>query len=235
MSADRFGTKYDRLFAAVATAFTEDFEIDESAQSYASPGDMKYVDQNNDGTISKEDFVVLGNAYPDFFGGLTNNFTYKSFDFSFFLYFMVGQDVFNWESYLGKYGLEKIEYNKYKEVATARWTGPETSNDIPRAGYKPFNISDGPDGGIDVMIEEASFLRLRDVTLTYNLPKSLVSKLGLGNARVYVKGQNLLTITGYSGADPEANELGSSTTLLPMGIAYYPVLKTYMIGLNLGF
>ncbi len=210
-------------------------EIDESAQSAASPGDMKYVDQNNDGVINTDDFVILGNAYPDFFGGITNNFTYKNFNFSFFFYAMVGQEVFNFELAQWKYDLSSSEFNKFKEVATERWTGPGTSNDIPRAGYKPVNISDGADGAIDRMVEDGSFLKLRNVTLTYNLPESFLNKIGIANANVYVQGNDLLILTKYSGFDPEANQMGGSATLLPLNSGYYPPTRSFMVGLHIGF
>jgi TonB-linked SusC/RagA family outer membrane protein len=208
-------------------------EINGSAEPNALPGDMKYIDQNGDGVINADDFVVLGNAIPDFFGGFTTNLSYKSFDLSFFLFSMLGHSIFNYDAYNWKYGLSTTEYNKIKEVATQRWTGPGTSNDIPRAGYKPINITDGPQGALDRMVENASFLRLRNVTLTYNLPQNLIK--GLENARVYIQGQNLHTFTGFSGVDPEIDQMGGSTTLLPMNYAYYPAVKTYLVGINLGF
>lgn len=209
-------------------------EIEGSAQLSAKPGDMRYVDQNDDKIINNEDFRVLGNAYPDFFGGLTTNFTYKNFDLSFFFYTMIGQEVFNFELAQWKYDLSSTEYNKFAEVATERWTGEGTSNDIPRAGYKPVNITDGADGAIDRMVENASFLRLRNVTLTYDLPKALVTKLGVANANVYVQGNNLMTLTKYSGFDPEADQMGGSATLLPLNSGYYPSTRSYIIGLQIG-
>ncbi len=210
-------------------------EIDGSAQPAARPGDMKYVDQNNDGFINHDDFVILGNAHPDFFGGITNNFTYKNFNLSFFFYAMIGHEIFNFELAQWKYDLSATEFNKFKEVATERWTGPGTSDDIPRAGYKPINISDGADGAIDRMVEDGSFLKLRNVTLTYNFPKTLLNKIGVANANIYVQGNNLLTFTKYSGFDPEASQIGGGSTLLPVNTGYYPATRTYMVGLQLGF
>ena len=209
-------------------------EINGSAQPSARPGDMRYVDQNGDGVINGGDFVTLGNAYPDFFGGITNNFTYKNFNLSFFFFAMLGQEVFNFDLSRWKYDLSSTQFNKFKEVATERWTGPGTSNDIPRAGYKPINITDGADGAIDRMIEDASFLKLRNVTLTYNLPKTLVDRLGIANANIYVQGNNLMVITKYSGFDPEANQMGGSATLLPLNANFYPATRNYMIGLHIG-
>lgn len=209
-------------------------EINGSAQPAARPGDMRYVDQNGDGIINGGDFVTLGNAYPDFFGGITNNFTYKNFNLSFFFFAMLGQEVFNFDLARWKYDLSSTQFNKFKEVATERWTGPGTSNDIPRAGYKPINITDGADGAIDRMIEDASFLKLRNITLTYNLPKTLVNRLGIANANIYVQGNNLMVITKYSGFDPEANQMGGSATLLPLNANFYPATRNYMIGLQIG-
>ena len=210
-------------------------EIDASAQPSAKPGDMKFVDQNNDGIINHDDFKILGNAYPDFFGGVTTNFNYKNFNLSIFFFSMLGQDLFNFELAQWKYDLSSTEFNKLAEVATKRWTGPGTSNDIPRAGYKPFNITDGPDGAIDRMVEDASFLKLRNVTLKYNLPKSFLGKINLSNANIYIQGNNLLTITKYSGLDPEANQMNGSVITLPLNSGYYPPTVSYLIGLQVGF
>lgn len=209
-------------------------EINASAQPAAMPGDMKFVDQNNDGAINGEDFVVLGNAYPDFFGGLTNNFTYKNFNLSIFFFAMLGQEVFNYDMARWKYDLSSTQFNKLAEVATDRWTGPGTSNDIPRAGYKPINITDGIDGGIDKLVENGSFLKLRNVTFSYNLPKALVSRVGINNANIYVQGNNLFVLTKYTGFDPEANQMGGSATLLPLNGNFYPATRSYMIGLQIG-
>jgi TonB-linked SusC/RagA family outer membrane protein len=209
-------------------------EITGSAQPAARPGDMRYVDQNADGVINGGDFVELGNAYPNFFGGITNNFSYKNFNLSVFFFAMLGQEVFNFELSRWKYDLSSSQFNKFKEVATQRWTGPGTSNDIPRAGYKPVNISDGADGAIDRMIEDGSFVKLRNITLTYNLPKELLNRVGINNANIYVQGNNLLVFTKYSGFDPEANQMGGSTTLLPINTNFYPATRNYMVGLQIG-
>lgn len=209
-------------------------EVAASAQLNARPGDLRYVDQNGDGLINGDDFVILGNAYPDFFGGITNNLTYKDFNLSVFFFASLGQEVFNYSLAQWKYDLSSSEFNKLKEVATDRWTGPGTSNDIPRAGYKPVNITDGPDGGIDRMIEDASFLKLRNVTLTYNLPKSLLSRVGIANANIYVQGNNLLVMTKFTGFDPEGNNLQGSATLIPMSAMLYPATRNYMLGVQIG-
>jgi hypothetical protein len=209
-------------------------EVAASAQLNARPGDMRYVDQNGDGLINGEDFVVLGNAYPDFFGGITNNLTYKNFNLSAFFFASMGQEVFNYALAQWKYNLSSSEFNKLKEVASDRWTGPGTSNDIPRAGYKPVNITDGPDGAIDRMVEDASFLKLRNVTLTYTLPKSLLSRVGIANANIYVQGNNLLVLTKFTGFDPEGNNLQGSVTLIPLSANLYPATRNYMLGVQIG-
>ncbi len=221
------GYKTDGLYQSQA-------EVDGSAQPNAKPGDLKYVDTSGDGAISGDDFVILGNAIPKFFGGFNSSFSYKNFDVSFFLFSMLGHSIFNYDAHTWKYGLSTIEFNKLKDVATKRWTGPGTSNDIPRAGYNPVNITDGPNGALDVLVENASFLRLKHITLAYNLPEQLIKRIGINNMRIYIQGQNLFTITGFTGVDPEINQMGGSTQLLPLNTTYYPAVKTYLIGINLG-
>jgi TonB-linked SusC/RagA family outer membrane protein len=210
-------------------------EIDGSAQPASKPGDMKYVDQNNDLVINHDDFKVLGNAYPDFFGGITANLHYKSFNLSIFFFSMLGHELFNFELAQWKYDLSSTQFNKFADVATERWTGPGTSDDIPRAGYKPVNITDGADGAIDRMVEDASFLKLRNVTLSYDLPTAFVNKIKMTNANVYIQGNNLLTLTKYTGMDPEANQMGGSVITLPLNSGYYPPTRSFMIGIQLGF
>ncbi|MEX1240362.1 MAG: TonB-dependent receptor [Cyclobacteriaceae bacterium] len=223
------GYETDGLYQTVeeVAAFT-------NAQPNARPGDMRYVDQNGDSTINGDDFVILGNAYPDFFGGITNNFTYRNFNLSIFFFATLGQEVFNFGLAQWKYDLSSSEFNKLKEVATDRWTGPGTSNDIPRAGYKPVNITDGPDGAIDRMVEDASFLKLRNITLTYNLPKSLLSRVGINNANIYLQGNNLMVLTKFTGFDPEGNNLQGSATLIPLSAMMYPATRNYMLGIQIG-
>jgi TonB-linked SusC/RagA family outer membrane protein len=210
-------------------------EINNSPQPNAKPGDIRHVDINGDSTINENDKTVVGNAYPDWFGGITNTFRYKGFEFSFMFYGQFGAELFNMGAQRFKYGLSEVEWNKWEEVATERWTGPGTSNDIPRAGYQLINGTDGPNGTLDIVTEKASFVKLRNVTLAYNFPNNITSKLGLGNLRVYVKGQNLLLFTKYSGYDPEQSNFRSSEVLLPLETALYPFVRSYFLGLNLTF
>lgn len=210
-------------------------EINNSAQPNAKPGDIKHVDINNDGTINENDKTIVGNALPDFFGGLTNTFRFKGFEFSFMFYGAFGHQLFNMGAQRFKYGLSEVEWNKFEEVATQRWTGPGTSNDIPRAGYQLINGTDGPNGTLDVVTEDASFVKLRNLTVAYNFPVAIASKIGMSRLRVYVKGQNLLLFTKYSGYDPEQSNFRSAETLLPLETALYPFVRSYYFGLNFSF
>ncbi len=210
-------------------------DIDGSAQPMAKPGDIRYVDVNGDGTINEQDKTIVGNALPDVFGGWTNTFEYKGIELSVLLYGAFGHQLFNMGAARFKYGLSNIDWNKWEEVATDRWTGPGTSNDIPRAGYNPINGTDGPNGTLDVTTEDASFLKLRNLTLAYNFPQQTLSNLGINSLRVYFKGQNLLVFTDYSGYDPEQSNFRSGETLIPVETALYPLVRTYMFGLNVSF
>jgi TonB-linked SusC/RagA family outer membrane protein len=210
-------------------------EINNSAQPGAQPGDIKHVDTNLDDQVNENDKTIVGNAIPDVFGGLTNTFRYKGFEFSFMFYGAFGHQLFNMGAQRFRYGLSEVEWNKFADVATSRWTGPNTSNDIPRAGYQLINGTDGPNGTIDIATEDASFVKLRNLVVAYNFPGSVTSKLGLGMLRIYFKGQNLLVFTKYSGYDPEQSNFRSSEVLLPLETALYPFVRTYYFGLNLEF
>jgi len=180
----------------------------------AQPGDPKYKDLNGDGVISSNsntvgnsgDQTVLGTPLPIHTGGFTNNFNYKNFSLNIFFQWSYGNDVLNANRMVfattGGYFLNS---NQFAENAN-RWTPTNPSNDYPRAYY---NQRGDPGQGLprisSRLIEDASFLRLKTVALTYNLPAKLTKKAGLGGLQFNVSAQNLYTWTKYTGIDPEVS------------------------------
>jgi TonB-linked SusC/RagA family outer membrane protein len=220
------------------------------------PGDAKYkaisgeTDSNGNPVWSTNDRTVIGNASPKFTGGWNNTFTYKGFDLTIFMNFVVGNDVFNMSTqrFIGPYlanqnSLAKMA-NRFMLIDPA--TGKETTNLARLAELNPnqyssdimWNISTNNKTAISdhssYYIEDGSYLRLNTITLGYTLPKKIVNRAKISNARLYCTMNNICTITGYSGYDPEVS--ASSSALTP-GIdnSSYPRSKSWVVGVNLTF
>lgn len=186
-------------------------------------GDLVYEDINNDGSITADDLTKTGDPNPDFTTGMTNTFSYKGFDFSVFLQAVYGNDVFNGTRIYLESGTGE---DNQTTTMLRRWRQPGDITDVPRAG----------DGVISSrFIENGSFLRIKNISLGYNFPKSVVKYAGMKSARFYLSVQNLYTFTTYSGMDPEVNYYGNSNIIQGTDFFTYPQSRTVMIGLNIGF
>lgn len=182
--------------------------------AYASnvqPGDPKYKDINGDGVVDANDQTVIGCPLPKHTGGFNNDFTYKNWSFNVFFQWSYGNDILNanriaFES-TGGYFMNGNQFASYDN----RWTPSNPTNDIPRARYN----SKGDAGGTnprptDRVIEDGSFLRLKTISIGYNLPASLIKKMHISNLRLNLSAQNIVTWTKYSGMDPEVSTYRSS-------------------------
>lgn len=187
-----------------------------------APGDVKFLDINNDGQVNDFDRSYLGDPNPNFTFAMNNSFAYKGIDLSIFLQGVQGNDIFNGNRVFQE-GMA-IAQNQTTAVLE-RWTGPNTSNTMPRAVFNDPNKNTRPSTRF---IEDGSYLRIKNVTLGYQLPKHLIQRAKLSNARIYISGQNLHTFTNYTGFDPETGVNGIDLSL-------YPVSRTISIGINLGF
>jgi TonB-linked SusC/RagA family outer membrane protein len=228
-----FGLIYGYLDDGLYTA--EDFDTNgdpfiEVGFGGEEIGYRKYVDVNDDGIINEDDRVVLGNPTPDFFGGLTNNFSYKNFDLSIFLQWSYGNEIYNANRILWTSDLTSNR-NFTTEVLN-RWRTDLT--DAENAGATFRSINDNSAVLTDQYIEDGSFLRLKTVSLGYTFPEKLLDYLKIKRCRVYVTGQNLLTWTNYSGFDPEVSTRGNGLT---SGVDFgaYPRTRTIIGGLSLTF
>jgi len=186
-------------------------------------GKEVYEDLTGDGIITTDDRKITGNPNPDFTLGVTNTFGYKGFDFSFFLHGVFGGDVYNgtWMYLQAPTDLDQ----QTTEVLRA-WKNPGDVTDIPR-------VTDGLKSSR--FIENGSFLRIKNVTFGYTLPKDLLKKLWLKSARIYVSGQNLYTFTAYTGMDPEVNYYSTDNIIMGTDFFTYPQSRTILVGLNIGF
>ncbi|MDT3366401.1 MAG: SusC/RagA family protein, partial [Bacteroidota bacterium] len=208
--------------------------------------DGNVIGYTSDGKITAADRKVIGNAAPDFTGGISLSAYYKGFDFSANFNYMIGNDVYN---------ANKVEFTSSRKYYNRnlidmmnvdnRWTNIDwatgeiitdaaTLNAV-NAGKTMWNPAIGNAVFSDWAVEDASFLRLQTVTLGYTLPESLTEKIYLNKVRVYVTGTNLFCLTGYSGYDPEV-DTRRATPLTP-GVDYsaYPKSIGFVAGVNVTF
>ncbi|MEM9685497.1 MAG: TonB-dependent receptor [Bacteroidota bacterium] len=218
-----FGLETDGIYqnqAEVDAVFTAD-----PSQTTVQPGDIRFVDQNGDGTINSEDRTIIGNPYPDVTYGLNIDGAYKRFDFNVFITGVAGNDVYNTNIY-DLEGMPRL-FNAGIGVLN-RWTPENPSNTVPRAGGAPQNLAIS-----DRFVEDGSYTRLRNVTLGYTFPNDVFGQEIVSKFRVYVSGQNLVTLTGYSGLDPELGN--NSNTEFGIDRGNYPIPRTLLLGLQFTF
>lgn len=206
-------------------------------QLYVDPetGNAVYDDVDKSGKITVADRQIVGDAWPDFTGGLRNTLRYKNFDLGVFFYFSVGNDVFNMNRFFQEHGGMRGTNWGLLKSQMRRWQKPGDQTDIPRASTLP-NADGSYNNGFasSRFLEDGSFLRLRNVSLGYTLPKALTAKAGIEKLRVYVNMTNLFTITGYSGADPEGNTAADYThgTVQGLDFAIPPQPRQIVFGVN---
>jgi TonB-linked SusC/RagA family outer membrane protein len=189
-------------------------------------GDRKYVDTNGDGIISALDKGNLGSSQPKFVASFSNTVSYNNFDLNFSFQGSYGGKIFNALS-------QQLEVSTLGTNAAAtlldRWTTTNPSNEIPRASSSPVAIVS------ERFVEDASFLRLKLITLGYTLPKSLSSKIGTKSIKLYVSAENLITWTKYTGYDPEVSSYEQNNLYPGIDFGAYPNSKTFITGLNVTF
>ncbi|GAC1593737.1 MAG: TonB-dependent receptor [Hymenobacter sp.] len=198
------------------------------AKSYgAVPGSPKYVDQNGDGVLDDKDIVVMGNTFPKFNYGWNNTFSFRSFELNVLVQGVSGNKIYN---------LARVYTDRTSSDADAtsarilnRWTPTNQNTDVPSfAGSQQAEKLQS-----SRWLEDGSYLRLKNITLSYNLPAAVLTATNLSAARLYVSGVNLVTLTKYSGYDPEART--GVDTYGGIDLASYPAQKSYTVGLNVTF
>ena len=200
-------------------------------QPNAKPGDFKYADLDGDGAITQADRTYIGNPLPDWTFGFNINAAYKNFDVVLFAQGVAGNQIFQ--------GYRRLDITaaNYMSTALDRWTGPGTSNNYPRL------VDGDPNGNFSnptsFYLQNGSYLKLKTLQLGYTLPHNLTSHIGFTKIRIYVSGNNLITLTKYNGFDPEiggsqgigtgnANQYGVDNGI-------YPQARSFLVGLNVGF
>lgn len=194
----------------------------EKIQPKAKPGDFKFADLDHSGSIDGGDRYFAGSAYPDFSYGLSFNASYKNFDLNIFAQGVYGNKLFNAVKRT-TYSASGPSYNKLTGILDA-WSPENPSGKVPIISTSDDN---GNFNASDFYIENGSYLRIRNVTLGYTLPKLFTNKLKTGAIRVYGTANNLFTITNYSGFDPE---IGMDNYGLDVG--RYPQARAFLLGLS---
>jgi hypothetical protein len=212
-------------------------------------GDVKYVDVNGDGVITAADRTFLGNPYPKWFGGFTNNFSYKGFDVSILITTSYGNQVFNYLRYqnsnpnninLGRNMFtEAFDYAKVgvNEDGEAYLLNPDTK--VNRLSSS--SVNGNYDRLTDKYLEDGSYVRLKNITVTYRIPSDLIGRQNIVKSMmVGVSVQNAFTITGYSGYDPEIGSyVGPNAAQAAgfVGLDYgrYPLTPVYTFNVGLNF
>ncbi|MCC9137604.1 SusC/RagA family TonB-linked outer membrane protein [Pontibacter silvestris] len=198
-------------------------------QPNAQPGDVKFVDLNNDGVINDEDRTKLGSAMPDFTYGFNAFLEYKNFDLKIFFQGVYGNETVNAMSVFtaNSTGI----WNSY-ESRLDRWTPDNPNTNEPRMTVSDENINIAFS---DRYVEDGSYIRLRNIQLGYTLPEGLTSKIGVKALRVYVSADNLFTLTNYKGYEPEVGDLWDNPYYYGVDMATYPQARTFIGGLNVTF
>ncbi len=217
-----YGYKTDGIFQNWAEVNAYVNSTGGLVQPKAAPGDWKWKDTDGDGLITAADRTFLGSSIPKYTFGLTLNAAYKGFDLMVFTQGVAGNKIFQ--------GLRRldIEYSNWQTVALSRWTGEGTSNTYPRLTAKDDNENFGKMS--DFYLEKGDYLRVKQLQVGYTLKSSLLDKISVSKFRVYVSAENLFTITGYTGYDPE---IGGGVYGIDKG--YYPQARSFIAGLQLQF
>jgi len=195
-------------------------------QPLSKPGDPKYADLDKSGSITQDDRTYLGNTSPHFIAGMGNDFQYKNFNLNIFFQGAFGYHLYNMNRLV-------LESTTSTDILNRFVAGKNENTSIPREGY--FLSSYGSYVN-SRFVEDATYVRLKMVALSYDLPAGLMSKTKiLDGARIYVSGQNLLTITKYTGTDPEVNTHSTSTNNSAGGIDFnsFPAFRTFVAGIKL--
>lgn len=189
-------------------------------------GDVIYKDQDSDGEITSNDRVIIGSAQPKFTYGFTNSFSYAGFGLSIFFQGSYGNDIFN-ATRIETEGM--LDFRNQSKEVLRRWKREGWETDVPRPGNAE-NIHNS-----SRFVEDGSYLRLKNVTLSYSFTGNWMKKVRISRLQPYITAQNLLTFTKYSGYDPEVSAHGTSSTTMGVDFGTYPQNKTFIFGLNIEF
>ncbi|MCA6068245.1 TonB-dependent receptor [Chryseobacterium sp. RG1] len=256
---EQLGDMYGYVYQGIYT--TDDFNqaadgtltlkagIVKPASGTPKPGDMKFAADNEAGDQFTRKLVKIGNGTPDFIGGINNNFSYKGFDLNIFMKFSVGGDIYNaTKQSLSPYAMFQnvpSEFgNNYYHLIDPN-TGQATTNLIrlkelnPDEGSRLWSLSNTNTANIaypsSYYVEDGSYLRIAQITIGYSFNKEFLQHIAVTNARIYFTMNNVATITGYSGYDPEVSAASGVAITPGYDTSSYPRSRSYVLGINLTF
>ena len=205
--------KFDKIAQESDMGYVNSLDL---SSRIVKPGDILPLDKDGNGRIDDADRSVVGSTDPDFYGGITTSLSYKGFALNVAANYSVGaeKNSYLYEMLMGGHGASAA----HRDIAN-RWTPENTNTNIARAYSEGGRYGYGD---VDWAVQDASYLRLSVITLSYSLPNKWLSPLKIDNLRFYVTGNNLVTFTKYKGFDPEGGD-------------WYPTSKMYVFGLNLSF
>ncbi len=200
-------------------------EISAGPEPDKMPGDPKYRDIDDDGDVDTDDRMLISNPHPDFTGGFNNTFSYKGFELSIFLQWVVGNELFNYNHFKLSY-MDGI--NNTQPWALDSWGEDNPNSDIPRAGW------DNRTKGMSTFhVEDGSYLRARNITLSYNFSEKTLP--AVESMRIYFSIDNAFTITNYTGYNPDVSLHGSNSISSGFDESLYPLAKVFLFGVNVEF
>lgn len=204
--------------------------------SVTQPGDRYFADLNGDGTVNASDETTMGSPIPKFFGGLNLDATYKNWDFNLYFYFTYGNKILdyaqnNLEAFGNRsfVGVENVSLDYYEHA----WTPQNGSNRYSR--WSANDAAEGSTSASSQYVFDGSFVKLKNMTVGYTLPKRVADWAQLARVRLYVSSQNLFTITHYPGLDPEIGFQGGNATQAGIDNGTFPSSRYLTVGLNVAF
>lgn len=223
------GYETDGIFKSQSEVFSHINSNGDLLQPDAQPGDLKFVDKNGDGQIDLDDWTNIGSPWPDFTFGISLSAQYKSFDASLLIVGQMGNQIYR------SFERQDVINNNYTTEWLDRWSETNTNGSYPRVttgASDPIANNNSPS---DFFVEDGAYARLRNLQIGYTLPNNILEKIKLKKLRVYVSADNLLTLTGYSGFDPEIGVQNYNVSAAGIDRGFYPQTTSVGGGIQLTF
>lgn len=218
-----YGYKTAGIFQNQTEINAHSSEAGDLLQPKALPGDLRFVDYNKDGELNDKDLTIIGNPFPSFTAGLNFDFSYKNWDMSMQWYGVFGNDVINYTNLFAYSAINDV--NVHAGTLDKVWSPTNTNAEFPRLSELDRNFNYQTPS--DLLVEDGTFVRLKNLQIGYNIPMEGINKL-----RLSLSGQNLLTITKYTGFDPEVSAGGNIINGYGVDYAGYPLTRTFLLALN---
>ena len=218
-----YGFKTAGIFQNQTEINAHSSEAGDLLQPKAVPGDLRFVDYNKDGKLNDDDLTIIGNPFPNFTAGLNLDFSYNNWDLSMQLYGVFGNDIINYTNLFAHSAINDV--NVHAGTLDKVWSPTNTGAEFPRLSLLDRNFNYQTPS--DLLVEDGTFVRMKNLQIGYNIPVQGIRKL-----RVSLSGQNLFTITKYSGFDPEVSAGGNIINGYGVDYASYPLTRTFLLALN---